>query len=155
VAKNGPGAANTSFGADRVFTTPPGIPAVVGDSATEVHADRARLHGEVNPNGGDTQLSFEYLSDAEYQANLTPGQPGFAGATVSLSKVGVGMSKHVQAASTLVSGLEPGTQYHFRAIGTNLAGEGVAGFDNTFITFPFQREVNDQCPNAHARQQTG
>ena len=155
MATNGPGGTNTSRGADRLFTTPPGIPTVAGDAVTEVHADRARFQGEVNPNGADTQLGFEYISDADYQANLGAGDPGFEGAAVTAPGVGIGMSKHLQTAGTVVSGLEAGTLYHFRAVGTNQAGAGVADFDNTFSTFPFEREVNDACPNAHVRQQTG
>ncbi len=147
VAKNGPGASNTSVGGDRVFTTLPGIPTVVGDSATEVHADRARLHGEINPNGGDTQLSFEYLIRCRIPGESHGGAPGIRRRGGELSpNVGIGMSKDLQAASAVITGLEAGTLYHFRAIGTNLAGQGVADFDNTFITFPFQREVNDAVP---------
>src|SRR5262249_17681338 len=64
IADNGGG---SSVGEDRTFTTTPGIPSVVGDSATIVHADRAVLHGQVNPNGADTKVTFEYVPDAQYQ----------------------------------------------------------------------------------------
>jgi hypothetical protein len=155
VATNGPGGSKTSYGADQMFTTPPGVPTVVGDSVTLVHAERAVFHGEVNPNGGETTVGFQYIPDAAYQANLAAGKEGFTGASRTAPGVGIGMSKHVGTGTETVNGLQPGTRYHFRAVGTSAAGEGVAGFDNTFVTFPFQPEVDDHCPNGHVRQQTG
>ena len=147
--------AGTSYGEDQMFTTLPGVPSVIGDSVTEAHADRAVFHGQVNPNGANTQVSFEYLTEAAYNENLASSREGFAGAATTAPGVGIGMSKEVQVATDSVTGLQPGTVYHFRAVGTNEAGEAVAGFDNTFTSFPFEHEVNDQCPNAHVRQQTG
>ena len=153
VSTNGGG---TSYGEDQMFTTLPGIPSVVGDSVTETHADRTVFHGQVNPNGADTRVSFEYITESAYKENLAAGREGFAGASTTAPGVGIGMSKHVQTATQpLAIGLQPGTVYHFRAVGTNEAGEDVAGFDNTFTTFPFEPEVSDHCPNAHVRQQTG
>ena len=147
--------AGTSHGADQMFTTSPGVPSVVGDSVTVAHAERAIFHGQVNPNGANTQLSFQYITDAAYRENLASGRDGYVGAASTAPGVGIGMSKHVQSAS------RPGDRACSLArsitIGpwaTNEAGEA-AGFDNTFTTFAFDRELNDHCPNAHVRQQTG
>ena len=152
VASNG---SATSYGEDELFTTTPGIPLVAGDSVTIVHADRAVFHGQVNPNGAATKVSFQYITDAAFKANLAAGRQGFQGAASTAPGVEIGMSKHIQTGDDPVSGLEPGTRYHFRAVGVSQVGEGIANFDNTFTTFPFQSEVNDRCPNAHVRQQTG
>ena len=144
VASNGAG---TSNGEDRMFTTTPGPPSASGAAATEVHSDRALLHGEVNPNGAVTGVHFEYVDDATYQ------QSGWASATSTSPDIGVGMSKDYASASLLVNGLDPGTLYHYRVVGTNDMGSGSA--EATFRTFAFIPSFNDPCPNAHVRQQTG
>ena len=140
--------ASTSQGDDRMFTTTPGVPSVEADSITGVHSDRAILHGTVNPNGADTSTRFQYVTDEEFQ------QSGFAEAEET-SAQGIGMSKHGQEVSQLVVGLQPGTLYHYRAVGDNEAGSGTPSTEYTFTTFPFERELKDACPNAHVRQQTG
>ena len=146
-ATNGSG---TKYGEDRQFTTAPGIPSVSGQLTSEVHADRAVLHADVNPNGADTTYHFEYVDDATFQKSEYTD----AG-RVPAADVLVGRGKHPKAVSRLVSGLKPGTLYHYRAVATNVAGTGVPAADHTFKTFPFAAEINDPCPNAHVRQQTG
>ena len=145
VASNGSG---TSYGADRTFTTTPGVPSVKAEFASQVHSDRAVLSSEVNPNGADTGFHFEYVPVAEYAEN------GFANAKrAPAADAEVGRSKHFQGASTLVNGLTPGTAYHYRTVATNQIGSGTSGAVRSFTTFPFG--FNDTCPNAHVRQQTG
>ena len=145
VASNGAG---TSDGEDQLFTTPPGVPTGQAAATAGVHSDRAVLEAQINPNGADTTVQFEYVSDAEFQAS------GWANATTAPeSAIGVGRGKYYQSASTLIKGLTPNTLYHFRAVGTNEAGSGSTGA--TFKTFPFIPSFNDPCPNAHVRQQTG
>ena len=50
------------------------------------------MHAQVNPNGADTSVHFEYVDDATFQ------QSGWANATVTIPDVGVGMGKHFQSA---------------------------------------------------------
>jgi hypothetical protein len=144
VATNGAGTAN---GQDQIFTTTPDAPSAQGAAVTGVHSDRAIFHGQVNPNGADTTVHFEYVDDATFQ------QSGFANATKTSPEIGVGMSKEFASASQLVDGLSPGTLYHYRVVGTNDMGSGNAA--KTFRTFPFIPSFADPCPNAHVRQQTG
>lgn len=147
VASNGAG---TSYGEDKRFTTRPGIPTGRESAVTEVHADRVDFHAEVNPNGADTKVDFEYVDEAEYQSS------GWEDASKTTPEVDVGMGKGFQSVSSLVSGvgLAGSTVYHFRVVGTNEAGSG-NGAEGTFKTFSFTPSFNDQCPNAHVRQQTG
>jgi hypothetical protein len=145
VVTSGGGAGN---GEDKVFTTPPGIPTIGAQRVSEVHSDRAIMHGEVNPNGAVTTYHFEYIDDQSFQ------QTGFAGAAKApAGEIRVGMSKTFQQAEVSVDGLKPGTTYHYRLVGTNSAGVGVPSVDKTFNTYKFG--FDDKCPNAHVRQQTG
>ncbi len=137
----------TTTGQDQMFTTPPASPSVQGAAVTAVHSDRAIFHGQVNPNGADTSVHFEYVDDATFQ------QSGWTNAKVTSSEIGIGMSKEFAGASQFVDGLSPGTLYHFRAVGTNQQGSGSDAA--TFRTFAFIPSFSDPCPNAHVRQQTG
>ena len=140
-------AAGTSFGEDEYFTTAPGIPSV-RESVSDVHSDRAYLEGEINPNGGNTTYHFEYVDSADFKAS------GWAEAkTASGPEPGVGMSKEYRSVSTLVNGLNGGTVYHYRIVAVNEAGTSEP--ERTFTTVTFSPEINDHCPNAHVRQQTG
>jgi DNA-binding beta-propeller fold protein YncE len=143
VAHNGAG---TSYGADRSFTTIPGKPTGEDPAVTVVHSDRAILHGQVNPRGAKTVAHFEYVTDATFQAS------GWAEAESTPSEE-IGMSKHFQEVTDSINGLQAGTLYHYRVVGVNEAGSGTA--EATFHTFNFTPSVNDPCPNAHVRQQTG
>ena len=146
LASNENGAA-LGHGQDQIFTTTPGVPSSQGVAASAVHSDRAVLHGQVNPNGADTTVHYEYVDDATFQ------QSGWAEAQVSNPDISIGMGRHFQSASQLVDGLSPGTLYHYRVVGTNAAGSG--SDSATFRTFPFIPSLSDPCPNAHVRQQTG
>ncbi|HEY7256950.1 MAG TPA: hypothetical protein VH476_09745 [Solirubrobacterales bacterium] len=145
VADNGGG---NAYGEDQEFTTTPGVPVGKGAAATAVHADRALLHGQIDPNGAVTDVHFEYVDDPTFQKT---------GWTEALSAptpaTPVGMSKHFQSTQTQIDGLKPGTLYHYRATGENFAGSGDT--EATFTTFPFEPSFVDPCPNTHVRQQTG
>ena len=146
VATNGSG---TSIGEDEAFTTTPGVPSGKSPSVTVVHSDRAVLHGQVDPNGANTVVQFEYVDESDFKSS------GWAAAKVAPEPgLEIGMSRHYQAASSFVTGLTPGTVYHLRVTGSNEAGPG-ASEESTFTTFPFVPSFQDSCPNSHVRQQTG
>jgi hypothetical protein len=145
VAKNGGG---ISHGADRTFTTTPGVPSGRNLEVTEVHSDRAVMHGEVDPNGAPTTANFEYVDGPTFK------ESGWKDAKAApIPGVEVGMGKQYSKVSVFVNGLKQGTLYHYRVEGTNSTGTG--GSEATFATFPFIPALNDPCPNAHVRQQTG
>jgi hypothetical protein len=143
VASNG---GPTSYGEDRVFTTTPGIPTVEKVAASSVHADRALVRAAVNPNGAPTDAHVEYVTDAEFQVS------GWANAQRT-APTEVGMGRTFRQTSAQLTGLEAGKLYHYRVVGENQAGAGSA--EGTFKTFPFIPSIEDHCPNAHVRQQTG
>ena len=143
-------AGGTSHGDDQYLTTSLGVPSISHESASDVHADRAVLHGQVNPNGGVTSYRFEYVDDANYQAD------GYAHAIKAGADTDIGQNAVSQTVTPkLLSGLQPGTVYHYRLVATNGAGTGTSGVDRFFRTFPFVASIDDPCPNSHVRQQTG
>jgi hypothetical protein len=106
--ENGSGKA---IGEDQTFLTLPPFPAVTTGSASFITADSATIAGTVDPGSeglnSDTTYVFQYGTSAGYgqEVPLTPGT------------VGQGEIPVEEAAS--LTGLEPGTMYHYRVAATN------------------------------------
>lgn len=92
--------------------------AVTGD-ASDVGGLGATLKGTVNPIGSATDYHFEYGTSASYGSE-TPVQSAGSGTIPAVVDDGI-------------SGLEPGTKYHFRLVATR-DGHTVTGDDATFTT---------------------
>ena len=116
-AENGTG---TSMGVDRTFKTG-APPTATTDPAASIGPVSATLKGTVNPKGLETKYFFNYGTDETY------------GQKTAETAIPVGQSN--VAASKLVSGLEPETEYHFQIVAKNSAAGGeVLGADRTFTT---------------------
>ena len=96
-------------------------PTVVTNAATGVKAHEATLNANVNPNGGETTYQFEYGTTTSY------------GSKAPASPKGIGSGAQSIEVSNEISGLQPGTTYHFRVSATNGAGTS-HGEDQTFTT---------------------
>jgi hypothetical protein len=94
-------------------------PVVETGNATNVTAQSATLNGTVNPNGATTNASFEYGTSTSY------------GSSTATQNIGSGYS--VMAITADISGLAANTTYHFRIVGTSIAGK-TTGTDQTFTT---------------------
>jgi hypothetical protein len=94
-------------------------PTVSTGAAKSVSNTAESLTGTVNPNGNQTGYIFQYGLTSAY---------GLSSASHSAG----GGTKAVKAAAT-VSGLTPGTVYHYRIAALNHAG-GAYGQDRTFTT---------------------
>jgi Ca2+-binding RTX toxin-like protein len=112
--------AGESEGEDVSFTTPK-APTVTTKAATSVQATSAVFNGTVNPEGDATTYQFEYGKSTAYgsKAPATAKSAGSGTSTVSVSET--------------VSGLEPGTTYHYRLVATNSVGTS-KGSDVIFKT---------------------
>jgi hypothetical protein len=110
--------AGTSRGADATFL-PTSAPAAVTKAASSVTDTGAKLNGTVNPSGQATTAYFEYGTSTSYGTKTTAKSVGSGSSTT-----GVSIS---------VTGLKPGTVYHFRLVATSAAGTGT-GADMTFTT---------------------
>ncbi|MBB5031505.1 RCC1 domain-containing protein [Prosthecobacter vanneervenii] len=98
----------------------PPMPDVISLAATSVTAGSVTLNGTVNANNNSTTAAFEYGTTTAYGITV-PATP----ATVT------GVS--TTAVSVVVTGLAPGTTYHFRSTGVNAAGSSTSG-DLSFTT---------------------
>jgi streptogramin lyase len=96
-------------------------PAVATGGADGLGASTATLEGSVRPNGQQTVYRFEYGPTTAYglQTPLSPAGSAVAAAPVSAA----------------LTGLQPGTVYHYRLVATNDTDTTI-GHDQTFTTSP-------------------
>jgi RHS repeat-associated protein len=129
----------TSPGLDKTFTTPK-LPTVTTEVATGVKEKEATLKGSVNPNGTSTTYQFEYGTTTSY------------GTKVPLSPESVGSGTTAVAVNKAISGLAEGTTYHYRVVGSNVAGT-INGADKTFATTnPPQTTISSPTPTYLANE---
>lgn len=96
--------------------TPPLVQTLAASGVTQTSAT---LNGTVNPDNLATSYHFEYGLTAAY------------GSSTATQSAGSDYAVHPEAAS--ISGLSPGTTYHYRIVATNAIGTSV-GADMTFAT---------------------
>lgn len=94
-------------------------PTVSTGGAANATSTTVVLDGHVNPNGAATDYLFSFGPTAAYGANSTVGSAGAGSKSVAVSKK--------------ITGLTPGTVYHYRLAASNSAGSA-NGADRTFKT---------------------
>jgi hypothetical protein len=100
----------TSYGSDQTFfSPPPALPTIDATSASNITPTSATLDAEINPGFGPTTVRFEYGMNTSYGSRTYPSES-------------IGDDNADHPASIEVSGLTPGTTYHFRALATNFTG---------------------------------
>jgi DNA-binding beta-propeller fold protein YncE len=106
--------------APRTFSSPhTPLPATLEAGPLDINS--TVLKGTVNPRGLASTYRFEYGTSDAY---------GFQTAAIA-----IGAGDAVLGVSEVLSGLQPGTLYHFRIVAESLAGAR-AGADRTFTTRP-------------------
>jgi len=110
----------TRYGGVQSFSTPAIVPTVTGNAVSALSATAATLNATVNANNANTTVIFEYGPTTSY------------GTTASASPASVTGTANT-AASLALTGLVPNTIYHYRAVGTNIAGTA-ASADMMFMT---------------------
>ena len=135
-ATNGAGA---TLSAEEEFTTPPSPPVAVTMTAGQVSMSSAILRASINPAGEATTYYFEYGTSTAYGSRVPVAADPSAG-DGNLPVV----------VSHPLSGLQPGTVYHFRVVAEN--GTGVAeGDDQSFMT----ATTPASCANEALRERQG
>ena len=114
----GSNAGGTTFGNDKMFTTSGGVqaPSVTTTDATNVTSTSATLNGTIDPHGASTTFYFEYGTTTSYGSFTQQGSTSIA------QNIGYDLT-----------GLTPGTTYHYRLVGSN-AGGTTFGNDKMFTT---------------------
>ena len=110
----------TAYGNSLSFVTLGHLPITSTNDATNVQTTTATLNGTVNPNYLSTTVTFEYGLTTSYGTSVTATQSPVTGSS-SLS------------VSSNLTGLNPGTIYHFRVKTVNSLGT-VLGDDKSFTT---------------------
>ena len=116
-------------GSDRMFTTTGPPPAsVVTGGPINVGKTVATPTGVINPEGAATNWLIQYGLTASYGLETFPGSIG-AGITTPLTVSGQ------------ITGLSPGTLFHYRIVAFHGASVVSTGGDATFFTEPSTRPV--------------
>jgi phosphodiesterase/alkaline phosphatase D-like protein len=105
----------------RSLTTVPNEPAVVSESATRIFPREALLAAVVVPEGSSTSYHFLYGPTASY------------GSSAPVSDIALGSGEAGLQALLSISGLQPGTTYHYAIVASNRGGS-TTGPDATFTT---------------------
>jgi len=127
-----------------IFAPPAELaPVVSGETVTNVTSTSARLQALVNPKGNQTRYTFQYITDAAYQANEATER--FAGATEAPAGGALIEGSAPLAVSASITGLAPDTTYHYRVFATNHCAPAEAeklcpglGVEKSFHTFAAQ-----------------
>jgi hypothetical protein len=114
----------TTMGEDATLSTPPAVDALSTGPAEEVTGHGAKLTGSLSPDGTDTHYYFEYGTTSAY-GSTSPAPPG----------TDAGSASEAVHAQTVLSGLTPATEYHYRLVAVNTFGT-TNGEDATFTTLP-------------------
>lgn len=108
----------TADGADHEFSIPYDVE-VGSEGVGEVGITEATLHGKVQPAGVEAEYYFEYGTTEAYGSRTAETSAGSGKAFVEVSAV--------------LTGLAPGTLYHFRLVASSSRGTTL-GTDQTFWT---------------------
>lgn len=103
--------------------------------ATEVAAKSARLHADLGLDPAlSTSYQFNYIAEAAYEANLSAGKDGFAGAkTQPPLAVNVGAGTSGTRVMQRLANISPETVYRYRMVAKNSAGTAPSPV-NSFTT---------------------
>ena len=122
----GTNASGSIVGEDQTLTTEAAPPTVDGSPTfvSSITPTGARAHATVNPQHSFTTFRIEYGTTTAYGSSAPEG-----GAEV-------GEQSSDQPVATTLTGLQPGTLYHFRVSAENGAEGPQTGADATFFTAP-------------------
>ncbi|MDB6067986.1 MAG: LamG domain protein jellyroll fold domain protein [Pedosphaera sp.] len=124
----GSNSSGTTASGDQTFTTLAGPPVVVTIGVTNISATNATLLGTVNPAGAATGWYFEYGLTTNHGSATVTNLLALGNTAVSVSNT--------------ISGLSPGTAYHFFVTATNSLGTNSGG-DMSFVSLDIPRTISN------------
>jgi uncharacterized protein (TIGR02145 family) len=101
--------AGTGYGGSVLFKTLGDLPASSSSSASDINTNSATLNGLINSNSLSTSVTFEYGITTSYGSIIIAPQSPVSG-------------EGNTSVNAFITGLAPGTTYHFRIIATNDLG---------------------------------
>jgi hypothetical protein len=132
--------AGTSISSEEMFTTLAGPPEISGTAATDIGATEATLHATIHPEGQPSATyRFEYGPTTSYGTSVPFGE-GIVGSTPT-------------QVTQQITGLAPGTTYHFRVVASNDVGSPTTTADQAFTTYPSTQAAGG-CPNEQLRKES-
>lgn len=131
---------DTGAGAVRIYSPPvPGAPNVTISRSSRVTSTEANLEGVINPSSVTTEYHFEYVDDNRFQ------ETGFSQATsIPVPSADIGNGFQDVPVKDTISGLLPGTIYHYRLVASNSLGT-TAGASHQLVTY--QVDSQPACSN--------
>jgi len=145
----------------RYFTTLAAAPTIVKETVSGVESTTATLEAEINPGGAATTTHFEYLPQAQYEADgNTFGEHTIS--TPESASVGSNDSIHPAVPARIAEQgqppLEPSTTYRYRVVATSTCEDDkhcvTDGPDKTFTTYPAPgSEPPQNCTNEARRSE--
>lgn len=128
------------LGAPVTFTAPVGAPTIPSESVSNIEGTDVTLEAGIDANGTETTHHFEWGTALPYVYK-----------TLESASIGTGDAE--QSVSTRITGLMPGTTYHYRVVASNAQSPsgGTPGADKTFTTPATPISPTEACPNAGLR----
>ncbi|MDB4583543.1 hypothetical protein N9164_10350 [Draconibacterium sp.] len=134
----------TAYGSQVSFTTlTPQAPIALTLAASNITSTTATLNAEVNANGQNTTVTFEYGTTRSYGSEVTASQSPISGS----AKI------HVSA---IISGLTENITYYFRVKAVNAVGRSFgesktfyASHEGLIAYYPFNGNANDESGNGN------
>jgi hypothetical protein len=127
------------------FTTPAVAPRIDETSVSGATETEATLNAQIDPGGAPTSYRFQYISEAQYEADGTQFGEGAIETTEAgpVGEAGDNIDKEVSAG---ITGLTPEAAYRYRVIAQNAAGpvDGPAEGLFTYAPSGFSGCLNEQ-----------